>query len=133
MATENPHIELDSTYDDYDFPTTAPRPQPGKPILISNPPGRQCFLVLLSQLTRQLSYSQLPNGKLANSIPGHPGYTTPEQDSTLFVLRTKLLQAGYTERLDTLTLVCSPFTSFQLCAMLILPNSCDSSEPASSM
>jgi len=36
---------------------------------------------------------------------GHPGHTTPEQDAQVFQLRTKLEQAGYTERLDTLTLV----------------------------
>ena len=38
---------------------------------------------------------------------GHPGHTTPEQDAQVFQLRTLLEQAGYTERLDTLTLVCN--------------------------
>lgn len=39
---------------------------------------------------------------------GHPGHTTPEQDAQVFQLRTQLEQAGYTERLDTLSLVCGP-------------------------
>ena len=37
--------------------------------------------------------------------PGHPGHTTPEQDAQVFQLRTMLEQAGYTQRLDTLTLL----------------------------
>ncbi|KAH8697063.1 putative phosphatidylinositol transporter [Talaromyces proteolyticus] len=36
---------------------------------------------------------------------GHPGHTTPEQDAKVFQLRTMLEQEGYTERLDTLTLL----------------------------
>lgn len=36
---------------------------------------------------------------------GHPGHTTPEQDGKVFQLRTQLVQAGYTERLDTLSMV----------------------------
>lgn len=36
---------------------------------------------------------------------GHPGHTTPEQDAQLVVLRSQLEQAGYTERLDTLSMV----------------------------
>jgi hypothetical protein len=36
---------------------------------------------------------------------GHPGHTDAAQDAQVFQLRTKLEQAGYTERLDTLTLV----------------------------
>ncbi|KAF2400126.1 putative phosphatidylinositol transporter [Trichodelitschia bisporula] len=36
---------------------------------------------------------------------GHPGYTTPQQDAQLFQLRSILEQEGYTERLDTLTLL----------------------------
>lgn len=36
---------------------------------------------------------------------GHPGHTTPEQDAQVFQLRTQLEQAGYTERLDTLSMV----------------------------
>lgn len=37
---------------------------------------------------------------------GHPGHTTPEQDAQVQQLRLKLEAAGFTERLDTLTLVC---------------------------
>ena len=38
---------------------------------------------------------------------GHPGHTTPEQDAQVYQLRTQLEQAGYSERLDTLSMVCS--------------------------
>ena len=41
--------------------------------------------------------------------PGHPGHTTPEQDAQVAQLRMKLESAGYTERLDTLTLVSSVY------------------------
>ncbi|KAL4991265.1 CRAL-TRIO domain-containing protein [Aspergillus falconensis] len=37
--------------------------------------------------------------------PGHPGHTTPEQDAKVEQLRSELEQEGYTERLDTLTLL----------------------------
>jgi hypothetical protein len=40
-----------------------------------------------------------------NAHPGHPGHTTPEQDAQVHLLRMKLESLGYTERLDTLTLV----------------------------
>lgn len=40
-----------------------------------------------------------------NNQSGHPGHTTPEQDAQVHQLRTMLEQAGYTDRLDTLTLV----------------------------
>ncbi|KAL1988128.1 hypothetical protein VTN96DRAFT_658 [Rasamsonia emersonii] len=36
---------------------------------------------------------------------GHPGHTTPEQDAKVVQLRSMLEQLGYTERLDTLTLL----------------------------
>jgi hypothetical protein len=36
---------------------------------------------------------------------GHPGHTTEEQDAKVYQLRTKLEQEGYTERLDTLTML----------------------------
>lgn len=39
------------------------------------------------------------------TLPGHPGHTTPEQDAQVHQLRMKLEAAGYTDRLDTLTLV----------------------------
>lgn len=41
----------------------------------------------------------------ATVLSGHPGHTTPEQDAQVHQLRTELERAGYTERLDTLTLV----------------------------
>lgn len=63
-ATNNPHIDLDPKYDDFDFPTTAPEAQ-----------------------------------------PGHPGHTTKEQDAQVHQLRGMLEQGGYSERLDTLTLL----------------------------
>lgn len=44
----------------------------------------------------------------SNKQSGHPGHTTPQQDAQVFQLRTKLEQAGYTERLDTITLVRIP-------------------------
>lgn len=37
--------------------------------------------------------------------PGHPGHTDAEQDAKIFQLRALLEQEGYTERLDTLTLL----------------------------
>ncbi|KAI1981590.1 cytosolic factor, phosphatidylinositol/phosphatidylcholine transfer protein [Ophidiomyces ophidiicola] len=37
--------------------------------------------------------------------PGHPGYTTPEQDAQVAQLRMMLEALGYTDRLDTLTLL----------------------------
>jgi hypothetical protein len=40
-----------------------------------------------------------------NPQSGHPGHTTPEQDAQVYQLRMKLESDGYTERLDTLTLV----------------------------
>lgn len=36
---------------------------------------------------------------------GHPGHTTEEQDAKVFQLRTMLEQEGYTQRLDTLTML----------------------------
>ena len=36
---------------------------------------------------------------------GHPGHTTAEQDAKVEQLRGMLEQLGYTERLDTLTLL----------------------------
>lgn len=61
---ENPKMDLDPKYDDYDFPTTAPEVQ-----------------------------------------TGHPGHTTQEQNAQTHQLRGMLEQAGYTDRLDTLTLL----------------------------
>ena len=42
---------------------------------------------------------------------GHPGHTTPEQDAQVFQLLTQLEQAGYSERLDTLSLVHSSLST----------------------
>lgn len=36
---------------------------------------------------------------------GHPGHTTPEQDEKVLQLRTELEAEGYTQRLDTLTML----------------------------
>jgi hypothetical protein len=36
---------------------------------------------------------------------GHPGHTTEEQDAKVFQLRMMLEQEGYTQRLDTLTML----------------------------
>ena len=41
----------------------------------------------------------------ATNQSGHPGHTTPQQDAQVHQLRTQLEQAGFRERLDTLTLV----------------------------
>lgn len=40
-----------------------------------------------------------------NVQSGHPGHTTPEQDAQVHQLRMQLEQAGYSERLDTLSMV----------------------------
>lgn len=39
------------------------------------------------------------------SQSGHPGHTTSEQDAQVHQLRSMLESSGYTERLDTLTMV----------------------------
>ena len=43
-----------------------------------------------------------------NPQSGHPGHTTPEQDAQVFQLRMQLEQLGYTERLDTFSMVRFP-------------------------
>jgi len=40
-----------------------------------------------------------------NATPGYSGHNTPQQDAQVFQLRAMLEQAGYTQRLDTLTLL----------------------------
>lgn len=60
-----PEMQLNPTYDHYEYPTTSPNVQ-----------------------------------------SGHPGHTTKEQDAHVSQLRTQLAQAGYKERLDTLSMVC---------------------------
>lgn len=42
---------------------------------------------------------------------GHPGHLTPEQEAQVSQLRMKLEAEGFTERLDTLTLVCKTTAS----------------------
>lgn len=73
---------------------------------------------------------------------GHPGHTTPEQDAQVFQLRTQLEQAGYTERLDTLSMVYTdptPRIFFFLFSKILVPdnffrgNSSDFYERESSM
>lgn len=39
---------------------------------------------------------------------GHPGHLTPEQNAAVKQLRESLEKQGYTDRLDSLTLVCVP-------------------------
>lgn len=39
------------------------------------------------------------------TMSGHPGHTTAEQDAAVASLRGQLEQEGYSERLDTLTMV----------------------------
>lgn len=49
----------------------------------------------------------------ATSLPGHPGHTTPQQDAQVEQFRMMLEQAGFTQRLDTLTLV-RPFSTHNI-------------------
>ena len=48
-----------------------------------------------------------------NKQNGHPGHTTPEQDAQVYQLRMQLEQAGYKDRLDTLTMVCSSYRNVE--------------------
>ena len=64
---------------------------------------------------------------------GHPGFTTPEQDAQVFQLRMKLESAGYTERLDTLTLVRTQRAGKSDYSSTDMPNSYDFCERESSM
>lgn len=41
-------------------------------------------------------------------VNGHPGHLTPEQNAAVKQLRESLEKQGYTDRLDSLTLVCVP-------------------------
>jgi len=86
-------LQLDTKYDDYDYPTSAPTPQ-----------------------------------------NGHPGYTTPEQDAQVFQLRSLLEAEGYTQNLDTLTLVrFLRDTGLLLGSTKLTVDSCGFSARASSM
>ena len=51
---------------------------------------------------------------------GHPGHTTPEQDAQVHQLRMQLESAGYTERLDTLSMVVFHIPRFLNCSKLNL-------------
>lgn len=68
----------------------------------------------------------------ANTQSGHPGHTTPEQEAQVYQLRMKLEAAGYTDRLDSLTLVRTQDSS--LCfPQLTNISSFDFCEPVNSM
>ena len=67
-----------------------------------------------------------------NGQSGHPGHTTPEQDAQVYQLRMKLEADGYTERLDTLTLVRAQSHVYMLYSTDACL-SCDSCEHESSM
>jgi hypothetical protein len=67
-----------------------------------------------------------------NQQSGHPGHTTPEQDAQVYQLRMKLEADGYTERLDTLTLVRAQNQLHLLC-LADARRSCDSCEHENSM
>ncbi|KUM61557.1 hypothetical protein ACN42_g5557 [Penicillium freii] len=59
-----------------------------------------------SQLPTDPKYDQYDFPTTApEAQPGHPGHTSPEQDAKVHQLRAELEQLGYTERLDTLTLL----------------------------
>lgn len=51
----------------------------------------------------QYDFPTTAPGQAAGS--GHPGHTTPEQDAKVHQLRELLEKEGFTERLDTLTLL----------------------------
>ena len=44
-------------------------------------------------------------------VNGHPGHLTPEQNAAVKQLRESLEKQGYTDRLDSLTLVCVPLVA----------------------
>ncbi|KAJ5943927.1 hypothetical protein N7516_004095 [Penicillium verrucosum] len=59
-----------------------------------------------SQLPTDPKYDQYDFPTTApEAQPGHPGHTSPEQDAKVHQLRADLEKLGYTERLDTLTLL----------------------------
>lgn len=89
------------------------RPQP--PCAFPNTPTQQSHHVLLNTVTMtegnpvleldpKYDHYDFPTTS-PNKQSGHPGHTTPEQDAQVYQLRMKLEAAGYTDRLDTLTLV----------------------------
>ena len=89
------------------------RTQP--PCAFLTTPTQQSHLVLLNTVTMtegnpileldpKYDHYDFPTTS-PNKQSGHPGHTTPEQDAQVYQLRMKLEAAGYTDRLDTLTLV----------------------------
>ena len=58
---------------------------------------------------------------------GHPGHTTAQQNAQVHQLRLMLEQAGYTDRLDTLTMVREHNNTLQgqSAQLLMTPGSCD--------
>jgi hypothetical protein len=50
---------------------------------------------------------------------GHPGHTTPEQDASVHMLRGQLEQEGFSERLDTLTLVSARPSALTLAVLYV--------------
>lgn len=51
------------------------------------------------------------------NLPGHPGHVSPQQEAQVHQLRMKLEQDGYTERLDTITLVLIPILHRKDCKL----------------
>lgn len=69
-----------------------------------------------------------------NKASGHPGHLDDKQMKAVQELRLKLESAGYTDRLDILTLVCTnPLFQPPGERWLTTDCSCDSCERASSM
>ena len=70
-------------------------------------------------------------------VNGHPGHLTPEQNAAVKQLRESLEKQGYTDRLDSLTLVC--VSSYTLSGghgneprLILCPSSCGSCAHGSS-
>ena len=96
--------------------------------MLTEPPSDIYFLLKSPYIPPQLSHSTSGSVRLLlamaaenphleldpkydhypNKHSGHLGHTMPEQDAQVFQLRMMLEAAGHKERLDTLTLVCTP-------------------------
>ncbi|KAI5198626.1 hypothetical protein E4T39_06689 [Aureobasidium subglaciale] len=60
----------------------------------------------MASITQDPKYDHYDFPTVSNTNQsGHPGHTTPEQDAQVHQLRATLEQAGYHERLDTLTML----------------------------
>lgn len=55
----------------------------------------------MTDMSKEYDYPAVSHNKSS----GHPGHTTPEQDAAVVQLRAELEKEGYTERLDTHTLL----------------------------